>query len=51
MLVADAHDIFEEVTLDPGFPAFLTVPAYDRFLYQGRKGSGDSVGEPVLMDA
>ncbi|MCW2132706.1 hypothetical protein [Arthrobacter sp. VKM Ac-2550] len=40
MPVADARDIFEEVTLDPRLPAFLTVPAYDRFLYQGWKGSG-----------
>jgi malate synthase len=29
---AVARDIFEEVTLDPAFPAFLTVPAYARFL-------------------
>jgi malate synthase len=34
---ADARDIFEEVTLDPAFPAFLTVPAYARFLDGSRE--------------
>ncbi|MDQ0819419.1 malate synthase [Arthrobacter sp. V4I6] len=34
---ADARDIFEEVTLDPGFPAFLTVPAYDRYIHGSRE--------------
>ncbi|MDQ0679804.1 malate synthase A [Arthrobacter pascens] len=38
---ADARDIFEEVTLDPAFPAFLTVPAYARFL--------DGSSEPEIL--
>jgi malate synthase len=33
---ADARDIFEEVTLGNEFPAFLTLPAYDRFLHEAR---------------
>ncbi|MGY4544016.1 malate synthase [Arthrobacter sp. UYNi723] len=34
---ADARDIFEEVTLGPGFPAFLTVPAYARYVDGSRE--------------
>ncbi|MGO4122091.1 malate synthase A [Arthrobacter sp. YAF16] len=36
---ADARDIFEEVTLGNEFPAFLTLPAYDRFLHEARDGA------------
>ncbi|MCY0904048.1 malate synthase A [Arthrobacter sp. H14-L1] len=31
----DAREIFEEVALGDEFPEFLTLPAYDRFLYEG----------------
>ncbi|MBT2555957.1 malate synthase A [Arthrobacter sp. ISL-5] len=34
---ADARDIFEEVTLDPAFQAFLTVPAYARYINGSRE--------------
>jgi len=30
----DAADVFREVALGTDFPAFLTVPAYNRFLAQ-----------------
>ena len=39
---ADARDIFEEVTLGNEFPAFLTLPAYDRFLHEARDGAETS---------
>ncbi|MGG6382495.1 malate synthase A [Paenarthrobacter sp. NEAU-H11] len=32
----DARDIFEEVTLGQDFPSFLTLPAYARYLTDGR---------------
>jgi malate synthase len=34
---ADARDIFEEVALDPAFQAFLTVPAYARYIDKVRE--------------
>lgn len=34
---ADARAIFEEVTLAPEFPTFLTIPAYARFLTEARE--------------
>jgi malate synthase len=34
---ADARDIFEEVALDPAFQAFLTVPAYARYVDRVRE--------------
>ncbi|MFF2346504.1 malate synthase A [Pseudarthrobacter sp. NPDC058119] len=33
----DARDIFEEVTLSPEFPSFLTLPAYARYLTEARE--------------
>jgi malate synthase len=33
----DARDIFEEVTLAPDFPSFLTLPAYARYLTEARE--------------
>ncbi len=33
----DARDIFEEVTLAPEFPSFLTLPAYARYLTEARE--------------
>jgi malate synthase len=33
----DAKSIFEEVTLSQGFPTFLTIPAYARFLTESRE--------------
>lgn len=33
----DARDIFEEVTLSPDFPSFLTLPAYARYLTEARE--------------
>ena len=38
---ADARDIFEEVALDPAFQAFLTVPAYARYV-----DNGPGIGDP-----
>ena len=34
---ADAREIFEEVALDPAFQAFLTVPAYARYIDKVRE--------------
>jgi malate synthase len=48
---ADARDIFEEVTLSTSFPAFLTLPAYDRFLHEARSGGQDRAGDPALVPA
>jgi malate synthase len=48
---ADARDIFEEVTLADEFPTFLTLPAYARFLHEGRDGSDGSVEDPELVAA
>ncbi|NMR29081.1 malate synthase A [Crystallibacter degradans] len=36
-LFDDARDIFEEVALGEEFPAFLTVPAYERYLHEKRE--------------
>jgi malate synthase len=47
---ADARDIFEEVTLGNEFPAFLTLPAYDRFLHEARDGAELSE-KPALIPA
>ncbi|MCU1531524.1 MAG: malate synthase, partial [Arthrobacter sp.] len=47
---ADALDIFEEITLSTEFPAFLTLPAYDRFLHEAR-GGGVHAGDPALVPA
>ncbi|MBE4717665.1 MULTISPECIES: malate synthase A [unclassified Pseudarthrobacter] len=33
----DSRDIFEEVTLSPDFPSFLTLPAYARYLTEARE--------------
>ncbi|WP_026531637.1 malate synthase A [Arthrobacter sp. H41] len=33
----DAREIFEEVALGAEFPAFLTTPAYDRYLQESRE--------------
>lgn len=33
----DARDIFEEVTMSPEFPSFLTLPAYARYLTEARE--------------
>ena len=48
---ADARDIFEEVTLTPSFPAFLTLPAYDRFLHEARDGAEVPGEDPALVPA
>ena len=32
-----AREIFEEVALGEEFPAFLTVPAYERYLHEKRE--------------
>ena len=48
---ADARDIFEEVTLTPAFPAFLTLPAYDRFLHEARDGGDVPSEDPALVPA
>ncbi len=48
---ADARDIFEEVTLGAGFPAFLTLPAYDRFLHEARDGADVPREDPSLVPA
>jgi malate synthase len=48
---ADARDIFEEVTLTPSFPAFLTLPAYDRFLHEARDGAEVPSEDPALVPA
>ena len=48
---ADARDIFEEVTLSSEFPAFLTLPAYDRFLHEARDGADVASGDPALVPA
>jgi malate synthase len=36
-LFDDAREIFEEVALGEEFPAFLTVPAYERYLHEKRE--------------
>ena len=48
---ADARDIFEEVTLGASFPAFLTLPAYDRFLHEARDAGEVRTGDPELVPA
>ena len=48
---ADARDIFEEVTLSAEFPAFLTLPAYDRFLHESRGGADAPRENPALVAA
>src|SRR6476646_9401288 len=48
---ADARDIFEEVTLGNEFPAFLTLPAYDRFLHEARDGADLGQDKPALIPA
>ncbi|HEX9087590.1 MAG TPA: malate synthase A [Arthrobacter sp.] len=48
---ADARDIFEEVTLTASFPAFLTLPAYDRFLHEARDGGDVPSDDPTLVPA
>jgi len=48
---ADARDIFEEVTLTAEFPAFLTLPAYDRFLHEARDGVDVASEDPALVPA
>jgi malate synthase len=48
---ADARDIFEEVTLGASFPPFLTLPAYDRFLHEGRDGAEVRTKDSALVPA
>jgi malate synthase len=48
---ADARDIFEEVTLSPEFPAFLTLPAYDRFLHEARDGADAAIEDAARVPA
>ncbi len=48
---ADARDIFEEVTLGNEFPAFLTLPAYDRFLHEARDGADLGQDKTALIPA
>ncbi|MGM7774529.1 malate synthase A [Arthrobacter sp. KNU-44] len=46
----DARDVFEEVTLSIEFPAFLTLPAYDRYLHEARESAPAAVwvrGVPI----
>ncbi|QDY89345.1 malate synthase A [Arthrobacter sp. UKPF54-2] len=48
---ADARDIFEEVTLSNEFPAFLTLPAYDRYLHEARDGADTAIHAADLVAA